>query len=360
MRAQAAVILAVGQGTRMKSALPKVLHPIGGRAMLDWTIDAALGTGCEKVVVVVSPQGEEIRARVEARLGADAVAVQHEALGTAHAVRAAEGALAGFEGDVIVGYADVPLVRAETYAPLLQMREAGADVAVLGFEAENPFGYGRMILGEGDVLERIVEEKEANVEERAVRLCNSGLLAADRATLFALLAQVGNANAKGEYYLTDVIGLARASGLTPRAALGAGEDVLGANSRAELAVAEQVFQSRMRRAAMEAGVTLRDPATVYFSHDTLIDADVVVEPNVVFGPGVTVATGALIRAFSHLEGVEVDAGVSVGPFARLGSAKHETDVYADLRVRGVRANGRAEAASVDASQGARRPTAANF
>lgn len=315
-RPRAAVILAAGQGTRMKSSLPKVLHKVGGRPMLDWAIAAAQDLACSRTVVVVGPHAPEVRAHVEARLGPEAIAVQDPPLGTGHAVRAAEQALSGFQGDVVVTYADGPMTRAETIAPLFALRDEGAAVAVLGFEAADPTGYGRLLL-EGRRLERIVEHKDATEQERAVRLCNSGVLCADRALLFALLAQVRNENAKREYYLTDVVGLARSAGHEARVALAPEADVLGVNSRVELAVAEAAFQARARRAAMEAGVTLIDPETVYFSHDTEIEPDVTVEPGVFFGPGVKIARGATIRAYSHLEGATVGEGASVGPFARL-------------------------------------------
>jgi bifunctional UDP-N-acetylglucosamine pyrophosphorylase/glucosamine-1-phosphate N-acetyltransferase len=311
------VILAAGQGTRMKSPLHKVLHPVGGRAMLDWAIDAAEGLGCEKIVVVVGAQAEAVRGHVERRLGAGAVAVQDPPLGTGHAVLAARDALAGFEGDVLVNYADGPSLTARDIEPLFDLRAAGAEVAVLGFEAVDPSAYGRLILGEDGRLERIVEAKDASEAQRAVKACNSGVLAAPAARLFELLAQVRNDNAKGEYYLTDVVALANAAGAEVRAAFAPEEVFQGVNSQAELAAAEAAFQRRRRTELMDAGVTMTAPETVFLAWDTRIAAGVVIEPNVVFAPGVAVESAAVIRAFSHLEGCLVRSGALIGPYARL-------------------------------------------
>lgn len=312
----AVVILAAGQGTRMRSSLPKVLHPVGGRPMLDWALAAAAESGAARTVVVVGPHSPSVGAHVEGRLGLAAVAVQAEPLGTGHAVRAAQAALAGFVGDIAIIFADTPLIGAR-HIQALQALRSEAEVAVLGFEAADPTGYGRLITGLDGGLLCIVEEKEATPQERAVRLCNSGVLLAPADALWRLLAQVKNDNAKGEYYLTDVVRLARAEGLRAAVALGSEADVLGVNARAQLAQAEAAFQARARAAALEAGVTLLDPPTVHFSFDTDLAADVLVEPNVFFGPGVRVESGARIRAFSHLEGAHVGPGCEVGPFARL-------------------------------------------
>jgi bifunctional UDP-N-acetylglucosamine pyrophosphorylase/glucosamine-1-phosphate N-acetyltransferase len=301
----------------MKSALPKVLHPVGGRAMLDWVIAAARGAGAERVVVVTGAHAPSVGEHASKALGPGAVAIQDPPLGTAHAVRAAEANLGGFEGDVAILYADAPLASAARIEEMFALREAKGGLVVLGFEAADPTGYGRLILSEGGGVERIVEHKDATAAERAVSLCNSGILCADAGVLFQLLSMVKNENAKGEYYLTDVIALGRSSGFSPHVMVGQEADALGVNSRAELAAAEAAFQNRARLAAMEAGVTLIDPRSVFFSFDTEIANDVVIEPNVYFGPGVKIARGARIKAFCHIEGAEIGEGAQVGPSARL-------------------------------------------
>ena len=316
MSERAAVILAAGQGTRMKSPVPKVLHKVGGRALIDHAIDAALGAGCERVVVVINNASPAVAAHVEARLGPGTTAVQDPPLGTGHAVMAAMGALAGFVGDIVVTYAD-GVLPASAIAPLFELRAAGADVAVLGFETANPGAFGRLVMGEGDALEKIVEAKDASPAELAITACNSGILAAPADRLFELLGKVGCDNAKGEYYLTDIVGLARCADLIVRAAFAPEDAFQAPNSQAELAEAEAAFQRRRRLELMEGGVTLVSPETVFLSWDTEIQPGVLVEPHVVIAPGVTVETGAVIRSFSHLEGAVVRGGAIVGPYARL-------------------------------------------
>lgn len=316
-RPRAAVILAAGQGTRMKSPTPKVLHKLAGRTLLDHAIDAAEGLGCERIVVVVGAHSPQVGESVRKRLGPDSTVVQDPPLGTGHAVLAAKDALADFEGDVVVTYADCPLTTAPVIAPLFELITDGAHVAVLGFEAQNPTGYGRLILAPGHVLLRIVEEKEADLATKQVKHCNSGVLAADRAVLFDLLANVRNDNAKGEYYLTDVVGLAHERHLSTRAAFAPEASVQGVNAQAELAAAEAVWQQNRRKALMVDGVTMPAPETVHLAWDTRIAGGAVVEPFVVFGPGVRVASGAVIKAFSHLEGAVVGEGALIGPYARL-------------------------------------------
>jgi bifunctional UDP-N-acetylglucosamine pyrophosphorylase/glucosamine-1-phosphate N-acetyltransferase len=316
MTRRAAVILAAGQGTRMKSPTPKVLHALAGRAMVDWAIDAAEGLGCEKIVVVVSAAAPELTERVTRRLGPGATAVQDPPLGTGHAVLAAREALAGFDGDVVVSYADGPLLRSADVQPLFDLRAQGADVAVLAFQAADPGPYGRMLF-EGDALVRIVEAKDASPEQLRITACNSGVIAAPAALLFELLGRVGNDNANREYYLVDVVALAAAAGLKVRAAFAPEEAVQGVNSQAELAQAEAVWQRRRRRELLDAGVAMPAPETVHLAWDTRIAGGAVVEPYVVFGPGVEVQSGAVIRAFSHLEGAIVRPGAIVGPYARL-------------------------------------------
>lgn len=301
----------------MKSALPKVLHEVGGRAMLDWAIAAAADTGAARTIIVTGAHSPVVGEHAAKALGPNASVIQDPPLGTAHAVRAAEQAMAGFDGDVVILYGDAPFVPVERIEAMFALRAEKGGLVVLGFEARDPTGYGRLLLAADGSVERIVEQKDATAQERAVKLCNSGVLCADARTLFKLLAQVKNENAKGEFYLTDVVALGRAAGEQTNVVIGVEADTLGVNSKVELAAAEAGFQQRMRIAAMEAGVTLIDPATVYFSHDTQIAADVVIEPNVFFGKGVKIAKGARIKAFCHIEGAEIGEGANVGPSARL-------------------------------------------
>lgn len=315
-RARAAIILAAGQGTRMKSELPKVLHAVGGRAMLDWAIAAAAKTDAAKIVVVAGKHGPAVGEHVAKALGQGAVVIQDPPLGTAHAVRAAEGALAGFDGDVVILYGDAPFVRPERIEEMFALRAAHGGIIVLGFNASDPTGYGRLMLGADGVVDRIVEHKDASESERANRLCNSGVMCADAKVLFQLLSMVKNENAKGEYYLTDIVALGRSAGFTTHVVIGEEADAMGVNSKAELAAAEAVFQQRARAAAMEAGVTLIDPNTVYFSYDTEVAPDVIIEPNVFFGAGVKISKGARIHAYCHFEKTEIGENAEIGPFAR--------------------------------------------
>ena len=316
-RPRAAVILAAGKGERMKSPMPKVLHPVGGRAMLDHAIDTALELGCERVVVVAGAHAPEVTAHVRVRLGEGALAVQDPPQGTGHAVLAAKPALSGFTGDIVVTYADVPLLRAASVQPLFDLLVQGGDLAVQGFDAADPAAYGRMILDGRGGLDRIVEARDASPEELLITACNSGVLAADCELLLRLLERVDNRNAKGEYYLTSVVEVARSEGLRVRVAMAEEAELAGVNSQAELAVVESQFQSRRRAQLMAQGVTMNAAATVYLAWDTRIGPGAVVEPYVVFGPGVSVEGGAVIRAFSHLEGAVVRNGAIVGPYARL-------------------------------------------
>jgi bifunctional UDP-N-acetylglucosamine pyrophosphorylase/glucosamine-1-phosphate N-acetyltransferase len=311
---RAAIILAAGRGERMKSALPKVLHKVGGKVLVDWMADLARDSGASRTVAVISPI-PEIRAHLEKR-GDVTLALQEQALGTGHAALMARSALEGFDGDVVVLLNDTPLIRAETVRAIFNAR-AGADLVLLAFDAEDPFGYGRLVVGADGNVERIVEEKEASEAEKKLTLCNSGVMAASAPLLFELLAQVKNDNAKGEYYITDIVALAREAGNSVRAVSAAEAELMGMNSRVDQAKVEAAFQERARGAALANGVTLMDPASVWFSHDTKLAQDVTVEPNVFFGPGVSVESGAVIHAFSHLEGAHVGAGTNVGPFARL-------------------------------------------
>ncbi|MEP6967751.1 MAG: NTP transferase domain-containing protein, partial [Pseudomonadota bacterium] len=313
MSARAAVILAAGKGERMKSPIPKVLHAVGGRAMIDHVIDTARALGCERVVVVTGAHAPAVTAHVFARMGEAAIAVQDPPLGTGHAVLAAREALAGFDGDVVVTFADVPLLTAESVEPLFELRGEGADVAILGFTPADARAYGRLVLDDTGALSRIVEARDATAEELAITTCNSGVLVASASLLFELLGQVTNDNAKGEYYLTDVVGLAARAGRRVRVAFAAEDEVAGVDSQAMLAAAEAAFQARRRSELLAAGVTMPAPETVHLAWDTRIAAGATIEPYVVFAPGVTVETGAVIRAFSHLEGAVVRAGALIGP-----------------------------------------------
>jgi bifunctional UDP-N-acetylglucosamine pyrophosphorylase/glucosamine-1-phosphate N-acetyltransferase len=313
-----AIVLAAGKGTRMKSALPKVLHRLAGAPMLAHVLNAAAQAGVGRGCVVVGPGMDEVG---EAALAIDSqlkVFVQPEQLGTADAVKAASPAFEGSNGSVLVLYGDTPLLRAETLKSVLGELDAGADVVVIGFEAANPSGYGRLLLDGKGRLAGIREEKEANDSERALTLCNSGIMAFRTSeTLASLLAQIGNDNAKGEFYLTDAVALAREGGLEARVVLSDPEEVLGVNSRAELAIGEGLMQQRLRDAVMAGGATLVAPDTVFFSVDTSVGQDVLIEPSVVFGPGVIIENGVTIKAFCHIEQAKIGPGATLGPFARL-------------------------------------------
>ena len=311
--ARAAIILAAGQGTRMKSPLPKVLHPVGHRAMLDHAIDAAEALGCERIVVVVGSHSPEVRAHVVKRLGEDAIAVQDPPLGTGHAVRAAEAVLGDFVGRVVVTYGDVPLLRAHDIEAVFEKSDG---VTVIGFEAADPGAYGRLVM-DGETLAAITEAKEASAEVLAITTCNSGVMAAPVGLLFSLLAEVTNNNAKGEYYLTDVVELARKRGEPTRVTMASEDSVMGVNAQSELAQAEALFQKVQRETFLAAGVTMAAPDTVHFAWDTEVGAGSIIEPFVVFGPGAHIAERARIRSFSHVEGASVASGAEVGPYARL-------------------------------------------
>lgn len=314
--ATALIVLAAGKGTRMNSDLPKVMHEVAGAPLFQHALASGAALDPERAVLVVG-HGAETVGKAAADLDPDiTIAVQEEQLGTGHAVAQARPALDGFDGDAIVLYGDTPFIRPETLEAMTAERASGADVVVLGFDAADPGRYGRLIVKDG-TLERIVEYKDASDQERAVTLCNSGVIAANSNVLFDLIDKVGNDNASGEYYLTDIVEVARAKGLTARVVTCNEAETLGINSRAELAAAEDIFQANARAEALENGVTLIAADTVYFAHDTVIGRDTVVEPNVVFGPGVTVESDARIRSFSHLEGCHVSRGGVVGPYARL-------------------------------------------
>jgi len=309
----ALIVLAAGQGTRMNSDLPKVLHRLGAAPLFVHALAAAAPIEPARRILVVGHGGAAVRKAAAAFDPEVEIAVQAEQLGTGHAVAQAMPLLDGFEGRAIVLFGDTPFIRPETLAALA---EAQADVTVLGFEAADPGRYGRLVTS-GDALERIVEWKDATEDERAIGLCNSGVLAADARLLGELVAGLSNDNAAGEYYLTDVVAAARGRGLSAEVVLCDEAETLGINTRAELARAEALFQARARAQAMEDGVTLTAPETVFFAFDTAIGRDAIIAPNVIFGSGVTVESGAEIKGFCHLEGCHVSRGASVGPFARL-------------------------------------------
>ena len=313
-QSRAAIILAAGKSTRMKSHTSKVLHKVGGQAMMDWVTDLARSVQADPIICVVGEMNADVRAHAEG-LGLQ-IAVQEPQLGTAHAVLAAKAALGDFKGDVAVLYADTPLIETPTLEAVFDGLDRGGDVCVLGFETDSPAAYGRLIMA-GDELTAIVEAKEATPEQLAVGFCNSGVMAASAAHMFSALDRVENKNIKGEYYLTDIVEILRGDGLKAVAVKASEDDVLGVNSRLDLADAERAFQTRMRHRMMTKGVTLRDPATTYFSYDTEIEADADIGANVVFGPGVSIATDAVIHPFCHLDGTKIGAGAQIGPFARL-------------------------------------------
>ncbi len=316
-RSALAIVLAAGEGTRMKSDRPKVLHELAGRSMLAHVLASVAGANAENVAVVIGPGRDDVRAEVSRLCAGAKVFEQEQRLGTAHAVLAAREAIAGGLDDILVLFADTPLVTSATMLALRAALEGGAAVAVLGFEAANPFGYGRLIRDEAGRLVAIKEEEDASDAERALTLCNAGLMAIDARRALELLLDIGADNAKGEYYLTDIVELARTKGLETRVVVGEESEVLGVNDRAQLAQAERIAQDRLRRAAMLGGATLIAPETVFLNADTKLGRDVTIEPHVVFGPGVEVSDGAHIHAFSRIEGARIGAGAHVGPFARL-------------------------------------------
>ena len=326
-----AIVLAAGEGTRMRASLPKVLHEIGSRPLIAHVLAAAHAAGCNETAVVIGPGHDAVDALTRKLAPYAQIFRQNERLGTAHAVLMAREAIERGaqedEKEIVVMFADTPLVRPQTLERLRGALSNGAAVAVLGFHAADPAGYGRL-LTKGDALIAIREERDASEDERAISFCNAGLMALSGKHALAILDKIGNANAKGEYYLTDAVAIARDMGLKAVAIETSEDDVRGINTKAQLAEAEAVLQQRLRAAAMEAGVTLVAPETVFLAADTKLGKDVTIEPNVVFGPGVTVDDGATIRSFSHLEGAHVGKGARVGPFARLRpGADLGTDVH---------------------------------
>ena len=311
------VVLAAGKGVRMHSTLPKVLHPIGGRSMLAHVLATVGPLGAERIAVVVGPGMETVRAEAVDAVPGVEVFEQTGQLGTAHAVLAARPAIERHAGTGLVLFADSPLIEEATLRRMIAALAGGAHIAVLGFEPEDPSGYGRLIVDAQGRVAAIREDKDASEAERRIGLCNAGAMAFRVPDLAGLLSRVGNANAKGEYYLTDAPAIASADGLAAVAVTCSAEEAVGVNSRAQLAAAEAIFQRRARAGAMDGGASLLAPETVWFSYDTALGRDVVVEPNVFFGPGVAIEDGARILANCHIVGSRIRAGARVGPFARL-------------------------------------------
>ncbi|MBO4222742.1 bifunctional UDP-N-acetylglucosamine diphosphorylase/glucosamine-1-phosphate N-acetyltransferase GlmU [Bradyrhizobium neotropicale] len=315
-RSSLTVVLAAGEGTRMRSSLPKVLHPVAGQSLLSHVLRAAPnGTGAS-LAVVVGPDHQAVADETR-RVRSDASTfVQRERLGTAHAVLAAREAIADGANDLLIAFGDTPLISAETFERLRAPLKNGAALAVLGFHAADPTGYGRLVVENGRLV-AIREQADASAEERKITLCNAGVMAFDGRKALGILDEIGNANAKGEYYLTDAVAIVREKGLEAVVIETSEDEVRGINTKAQLAEAEAVLQARLRKAAMEAGVTLIAPDTVYLAADTKFGRDVTVEPFVVIGPGVTIGDGAVIHSFSHIVEATIGNKVSIGPYARL-------------------------------------------
>ncbi|WP_196258351.1 bifunctional UDP-N-acetylglucosamine diphosphorylase/glucosamine-1-phosphate N-acetyltransferase GlmU [Pelagibacterium limicola] len=310
------IVLAAGEGTRMKSARPKVLHTVGGLPIVGHVVKAAHGAGSGQIAVVTGPEHGAVREALAKLIPGITYFEQTERRGTAHAASMAEPAYIGAQGHVAIVYGDHPLLRSENFEAIKARLAAGVDAAILGFEPADPTGYGRFITN-GEKLLAIREHKDASEDERRIGLCNACILAFRAEVFRELIGKIGTSNAQGEFYATDLVELANDAGYTVGYAVAPEEDVMGVNDRVQLARAEAIFQNRRREEMMRNGVTLIDPQSVYFSHDTEIAADVEIEPNVVFGPGVTVERDVVIHAFSHIEGAHIGAKSSVGPFARL-------------------------------------------
>ena len=311
-----AIVLAAGEGTRMKSARPKALHAIAGRAMISHVLRAAAEAGAQALAVVVGPGREDVAAEAQRRYPQAAIFVQEHRLGTAHAVLAARAAIEEGFDDIVIVYADIPLLTAATLRKLREVIARGAAVAALGFKARNPYGYGRLVTEHGRLI-AIREEKDANPDERAIDIVNAGPMALDGARALEILRRIGRSNAQNEFYLTDAVAVAAELGLSAGVELAQESETMGVNDRAQLAVAEAEIQKRLRARAMGEGATLIAPETVFLCEDTKIGRDVVIEPHVVIGKGVEIGEGAVIHSFSYLEGAKVGAHASIGPFARL-------------------------------------------
>jgi bifunctional UDP-N-acetylglucosamine pyrophosphorylase / glucosamine-1-phosphate N-acetyltransferase len=309
----AIIILAAGKGTRMKSKMAKVLHKICGKPMVGHVIDTAISLDAAKIITVISPGMDEVASSVQP---ASSITIQENQLGTGDAIKPALKKLESFDGNILILYADTPLIMRETLIEMLEQLKK-SDIVVLGFNPEDPAEYGRLVVNKSGELVKIVEFKDATESERNIGLCNSGVIAAKAKLLQELVAKIDNKNAKGEYYLTDIIGLAQKAGKKCAYTLGDEDEVLGVNNRAQLSEAEYIYQNRLRANAMVDGVTLIDPETVYLCHDTKIASDVIIHPNVTFGPGVSIESNVEIKPFCHIEGAKIESGAKIGPFARL-------------------------------------------
>jgi bifunctional UDP-N-acetylglucosamine pyrophosphorylase/glucosamine-1-phosphate N-acetyltransferase len=311
-----AIVLAAGEGTRMRSARPKVLHEVGGRSLVAHVLDAVRAAGSTATAVVIGPDAEAVAAEAKHVLPGADIYVQSERRGTAHAVLAARPAIARRPDDILVIYGDTPLIRPQTLSRMRAALAQGAALVVLGFRPRDPSGYGRLVLAQGELVS-IREEADASADERAIDLCNGGLMAFAGANALAILEQIDSNNRKGEFYLTDAVKIARAMKLKAVVIETEEDDVRGINTKSQLAEVEAVLQQRLRKAAMDAGVTLIAPETVFLSADTKFGRDVVVEPFVVFGPGVTVDDNVVIHSFCHFTEAHIGKGASIGPYARL-------------------------------------------
>lgn len=308
----ASIILAAGKGTRMKSDLPKVMHPLGGMPVIAHIVKSCRAAHSDKIIVVTAPDMPDIAATVAPAV----TAVQPAQNGTADAVKAARSILEGFDGPVLILLGDVPLIRPETLTALVIAAEK-TGLAVLGFEAADPSGYGRLVTDDKKFVTEIVEDRDCTSDQAKITLCNAGHFCVDGRRLFDWLDRIGNANAQGEFYLTDIVAAAAKDKAGCALVTAPEDEVMGINSRAQLAQAEKILQNKLRQKAMENGVTLTDPDTVYLAADTELAADVVIEPHVYFGPDVTVGRGTTIHAFSHIEGAAIGENASIGPFARI-------------------------------------------
>ena len=315
-RTSLTIVLAAGEGTRMRSSLPKVLHPVAGRSLLSHVLGAAPSGQNGSLAVVVGPDHDAVAAEARRVRPGAAIFIQRERLGTAHAVLAAREAIAKGTDDLLVAFGDTPLISAATFARLRSALADGAALAVLGFRAIDPTGYGRLVVKDGRLV-AIREQADATADEKAINLCNAGVMAFDGIRALEIIERIGNANSKGEYYLTDAVAIVRDMGLEAVVIETDEDEVRGINTKAQLAEAEQVMQTRLRQAALQSGVTMTAPETVFLSADTTFGRDVSIEPFVVIGPGVAIADGAVIHAFSHLTQATIGKGASVGPYARL-------------------------------------------